>query len=202
MPCCARTSRRMRSAAVGVLELREDERVDPLGVRRPVDPLREVGTDVAHEVEPHAGELAQVAVVCEGDRRAVEAERMQVRLGDQLALAVGDAADVRDQARRRELAGEAAQVPVERRERRHAVDEGLLLAHRVRLPGDHPEARKVEERVHHPRAVGLADERAVGVEQHVPQGERLSEIGEHAAHRAIVRRADSLRITDEEEGGT
>ena len=33
-------------SAVGILELREHERVDPLGVRRPLDLARELGPDV------------------------------------------------------------------------------------------------------------------------------------------------------------
>ena len=199
MPCRARTSRRIRSAAavasassrgrrqaVGVLELGEHERVDPLGVRRPLDPLRELGPDVPDEVEPHARELAQVAVVGERDARAGEAERVEVRLRHHLALAVGDAAHVGDEARRRELGGQAAQVAVERGQRRHAVDERVLGGDGARVPGHHAEAGEVEERGHHPRAVGLADERAVRLEQHVRQGHRLTEVREDAAHRAIV----------------
>ena len=86
-----------------ILELRQHERVDPLGVRRALDVVREVGRDVLEQVEAHAAELAQVAVVGERDARAGEAERVQVGLGHHLALALGDAAHVGDQAGRSEL---------------------------------------------------------------------------------------------------
>ena len=172
--------------AVGILELREHERVDPLGVRRPLDRLRELGPDVADEVVAHAPELAQMTVVRQRDARAAEAKRVQVRLRDHLAIAVGDAADVRDEAGRSELGRQSTEVAVEGGERRHAVGERILGADRARIPGDHAEPGQVEERVHHPRAVRLADERAVGLEQHVVERDRLPEVREHAAHGAIV----------------
>ena len=170
--------------AVGILELREHERVDPLGVGRPGDALRQLGPDVPDEVVAHLAELAQMAVVRQRDLRAVEPERVQVRLRDQDVLAVGDAADVRDQARRSELGGQVAQVAVEGRERRRPVRERILGPDRARVPRDHAEAGQVEERLHHPRAVGLANEGAVGVVQHVPQRDRLPEIRDDATHRS------------------
>jgi hypothetical protein len=94
---------------------------------------------------------------------------VQVRVRDRLVLAVGDAADVRNQARRVELGGQAAKVPIEGRQRRHPVRERLLDTDRARVPGDHAETGQVEERRHHPGAVGLADEGAVGLEQHALQ---------------------------------
>ena len=65
---------------VRVVELRQDERVDPLGVGRPLDALRELRPHVLDERVAHARELAQVPVVREHDAGAVEAERVQVRL--------------------------------------------------------------------------------------------------------------------------
>ena len=88
---------------VGVVELRQDQRVDPLGVGRPLDALRELRPHVLDERVAHARELPQVPVVREHDAGAGEVEGVQVRLGDDRLARVGDAADVGDQTRRREL---------------------------------------------------------------------------------------------------
>ena len=153
--------------------------------------LRQVGADVLEQVVAHAGELAQVTVVRQHDARVAKAKRVQARLRDGRVLAVGDAADVRDEARGSELGAQAAEVAIEVRERRRAIGERILGVERARVPGGHAEAGQVEERLHHARAVGLANEGAVGLEQHVRQRHRLTEIREHAAHRTIVYRATS-----------
>ena len=177
----------------GIVELREDERVDPLGVGRPLDALRKLRPHVLEERVAHARELPQVPVVREDDARAREVERVQVRLGDDRFARVGDPADVRDQARRRELRREEAQVAVERRQRGRAVRERILGPQRRRVPRLHAEAREVEERVHHPRAVRLPDEAVVGVEQQISHGERLTEVGQDPAHAPIVLALDLRR---------
>jgi hypothetical protein len=105
-----------RRSNEGNVELGQHEGVDPLGVRAPGDVARELGTDVLDESVAHAAELAQVPVVREHDARAGEVERVQVGLGDGGVLGVGDPADVRDEAGRLELGGEAAQVAVEARQ--------------------------------------------------------------------------------------
>jgi hypothetical protein len=66
--------------------------------------------------------------------------------------------------------------------RRHPVHEGILGPDRVRIPGGHAKAGQVEKRRHHPRAVGLAHERAVSLEQHVAQRDRFPDIAQHEAH--------------------
>ena len=101
---------------VGVVELRQDQRVDPLGVGGPLDALRELRPHVLDERVAHARELPQVPVVREDDAGAGEPERVQVRLGDDRLVRVRDPADVGDEARRRELRREEAQVAVERRQ--------------------------------------------------------------------------------------
>ena len=199
MPCAARTLRRMRRASavasassrvsgqpVGIVELRQDQRVDPLGVGRPLDALRELRPHVLDERVAHARELAQVPVVREDDAGAGEVEGVQVRVGDDRLVGVGDPANVGDQARRRELGREEAQVAVERRQGGRAVGERILGPQGRRIPRLHAEAREVEERVHHPRAVRLPDEAVVGVEQQAPHGERLTEVGQDPAHAPIV----------------
>ncbi len=199
MPCAARTLRRMRRAlavasassrvsgsAVGVVELRQDQRVDPLGVRGPLDALRELRPHVLDERVAHARELPQVPVVREDDAGAVEVEGVQVRLGDDRLAGVGDAANVGDQTRRRELGREEAQVAVERRQGGRAVGERILGLEGRRVPRLHAEAREVQERVHHPRAVRLPDEAVLGVEQQVPHGERLTQVGQDPAHAPIL----------------
>ena len=138
------------------------------------------------KVVPHAGELAQVTVVRHCDARAGELERVQVGLGDRVVPGVGDAADVSDEAGRRELGSQVAEVLIEARQRRHAIGERIVGIDGPRIPGRHAEARQVEEGLHHPGAVGLAYERAVGLEQNVRERDRLSEIREHPAHRPIV----------------
>jgi hypothetical protein len=55
--------------AVGIVELGENERVDPFGVRPPGDVARQLRADVLDEVVSHAGELAQMAVVREAHPR-------------------------------------------------------------------------------------------------------------------------------------
>ena len=94
--------------------------------------------------------------------------------------------DVRDETGRLQLRGQVAEVAIEARKLRHAIGERVAGVRRARIPGGHAEARQVEERLHHPGAVGLADEAAVGLEQHVRQRDRLPEIGQHPAHRPIV----------------
>ena len=173
-------------APVRVVELRQDQRVDPLGVRGSLDPLRQLRPHVLHERVAHARELPQVAVVGEHDAGADEPERVQVRLGHDRLVGVGDTPDVGDQARRRELRREEAQVAVERRQGRRAVGERILGPEGRRVPRLHAEACEVEEGVHHPRAVRLPDEAVLGIEQQVPHGERLTEVGQDPAHAPIV----------------
>ena len=210
MPWAARTRRRMRERLSGgirelarlrdtvrIVELRQDQRVDPLGVGGALDVLRELGSHVVDERVAHARELAQVPVVREHDARAGEVERMQVRVGDDGLVGVGDAANVGDQTGRRELGREEAEVAVERRQRRRAVGERILGPQRRRIPGLHAEAREVEERVHHPRAVRLPDEAVVGVEQQILHGKRLTEVGQDPAHSA-----DSRRVCTDPATGT
>ena len=116
IPCLRRTSRSVRSAvlvasasssglrpAKGIVELGQHQRVDPLRVRRPLDPLRELGLDVLDQVVAHAREPAQVAVVRERDLAPLEAERVEVRIGRPPPRRSCDAADVGDQAGRLEL---------------------------------------------------------------------------------------------------
>ena len=122
----------------------------------------------------------------ERDLRAGKAEGVQVRQADQLAATVGDAADVRDQARRLQLGGKPAEVAIEGGQRRGAVDERLLGPDRVRLPRRHPEASQIKERLHHARAIRLAHEAAVRLEQNMPKRDRLTEVRKHATHPAIV----------------
>ena len=119
-------------------------------------------------------------------RAPAKLEGVQVRVGDDRLVGVGDPANVGDQTRRRELGREEAQVAVERRQGRRAVGERILGPQRRRVPRLHAEAREVEERVHHPRAVRLPDEAVVGVEQQIPHGERLTEVGQDPAHAPIV----------------
>ena len=172
--------------AVGIVELRQDQRVDPLRVGRPLDALRELGPHVLEQRVAHARELPQVPVVREHDAGAGEMERVQVRLGDDRLAGVGDPANVGDEARRRELGRDQPQVAVERRQRGRAVGERILGPQRRRIPRLHAEAREVEERVHHPRAVRLPDEAVVGVEQQALHQQRLTEVGQDPAHAPIV----------------
>ena len=99
----ASASSRVSGTPVGIVELRQDQRVDPLGVGRPLDALRELRPHVLDERVAHARELAQVPVVREDDAGAGEVEGVQVRVGDDRLAGVGDPANVGDQARRREL---------------------------------------------------------------------------------------------------
>ena len=199
MPCAARTraqdAKRIGGGVgelaslrnpIGIVELREDERVDPLGVGRPLDSLRELRPHVLEQRVAHARELPQMPVVREDDASAGEVEGVQVRLGDDRLAGVGDAANVGYQACRRELGRDGAQVAVERRQGGCAVGERILGPQRGRIPGLHAEAREVEERIHHPRAVRLLDEAVVGVEQQTLHQERLTEVGQDPAHRPIV----------------
>ena len=202
MPCAARTragcegrwrSRRRAHGLrqpVGIIELRKDQRVDPLGVSGSLDALRQLRPHVLDERVAHARELPQVPVVREDDVRAGEAEGVQVRLGHDRLTGVGDPTDVGDEARRRELGREEAQVAVERGQRGCPVRERIVRPERRRIPRLHAETREVEKGVHHPRAVRLPDEAVLGIEQQVLHGERLTEVGQdpaHAADRSRVR---------------
>ena len=171
---------------VGIVELRQDQRVDPLGVRRSLDALRQLRSHVLDERVAHARELAQVPVVREDDARTGEMEGVQVRVGNDRLAGVRDSTNMSDHTRRRELGREEAKVPVERRQGGRAVGERVLGPQGRRIPCLHAEAREVEERVHHPRAVGLPDEGVVGVEQQMLDGERLAEVGQDPAHAPIV----------------
>ena len=57
-------------------------------------------------------------------------------------------------------------------------------------PGRHPESGKVEGRVHHPRAVGLADQAVVRIEQQGLHRERLAQVSHDPAHVPIVAMPD------------
>jgi hypothetical protein len=133
--------------------------------------------------------LAEMAVVCEDDAGAGEAEGVQVCVGDDHLIRVGDSANVGDEARRRDLGGEKAQIAVERRERRGPVGERLLRVEGGWIPRLHAEAGQVEKGVHHARAIRLRHETVVGVKQQVPHRERLTEICEDAADASMVRLA-------------
>ena len=171
---------------VRVLELRENQRVDPLRVGGSLDALREVRPQVLDERVAHAREAAQVSVVREDDAGADELEGVQVRLRDDRLVRVRDTPNMGDQARRRQLRRQEPQVAVERRHGGHAVGERHLGSQRRRVPRLHAEAGEVEKRVHHPRAVRLPDEGVVGVEQQIRRRQRLTEVGEHPAHSPIV----------------
>jgi hypothetical protein len=93
---------------VGILELRQNQRVDPLGVGGSLDVLRKLRPHMLDERVAHARELPQVPVVREDDAGAGEMEGVQVRVGDDRLAGVGDATNVGDQARRRELGGDEA----------------------------------------------------------------------------------------------
>jgi len=134
----------------------------------------------------HARELPQVPVVREDDAGAGELEGVQVRLGDDRLVGIGDTTNVRDQTRRRALRREEAQVAVERRQRGRAVREGIPGLERRRVPRLDAEAGEVEKRVHHSRAIRLPDKAVVGVEQQIPHREGLTEIREDPAHAPIV----------------
>ena len=99
--------------AVGIAELRQDQRVDPLGIGGPLNALRELRPHMLDERVAHAGELPQAAVVREHDARAGELERVQVRLGHDRLARVGDAAHVGDERRRRQLGRDEAQISIE-----------------------------------------------------------------------------------------
>ena len=131
-------------------------------------------------------ELAQMPVVRQDDLRSREPERMQVRVRDDRLLAVGDPANVGDEARRRELPGQRPEIAVERRQRRRPVRERLVRPQRPRIPGLHPEPAEVQERVHHLRVVGLGDQALVRIEEKVPHRKWLTQVCEHPTHAAIV----------------
>ena len=96
--------------AIGIIELRQDQRIDPLGVGSPLDPLRQFGTDVLDQRVAHPGELPEMPVVGERDPRAGELERVQVGVGDDRLARVGHASHVSDQARRGQLGRDESQV--------------------------------------------------------------------------------------------
>jgi hypothetical protein len=139
--------------SVGIRELREDERVDPFGVGGSLDVLCELRSHVLDERIAHARELPQVPVMRECHASAREEEGVEVRVGNDRVAGVRHPANVRDQARGRDLGGNEAQVAVERRQGGRPVDERLRGAEGGRIPRRHAEAREVEERVHQPRAV-------------------------------------------------
>ena len=144
------------------------------------------GPNVVDEPVAHPRELPQVPVVREDDPGADEVEGVQVRVGHDRLAGVRHAANVGDQTRRRELRREEAEVAIERRQGGRVIGERILRPQGGGIPRLHPEAREVEERVHHPRAVRLPDEAVVGVEEQVLDGERLAEIGQDPAHAPIV----------------
>jgi hypothetical protein len=94
--------------SVGIVELRQDQRVDPLGVGGSLDALRKLRPHVLNERVAHVRELPQVPVVREHDAGADEMEGVQVRVGNDRLAGVGDPTDVGDQTRRRELGRDEA----------------------------------------------------------------------------------------------
>ena len=79
---------------------------------------------MGNEVVAHAHELAQMTVVREYGGGVLKTEQVRVGLRDHLLVAVGHTTHVRDKARRGDLDGEVAQVLIEGRQRRDAIDEG------------------------------------------------------------------------------
>ena len=182
MPCASRTPRRIRSAAgrgiaelagrrhsVRIVELRQDQCVDPLRVGRSLDALRKLRPHVLEKRVAHTRELPQVTVVGEHDAGAGEMERVEVRVGNDRVAGVRDPTNVGEKTRRRELGRDGTEIAVERRQRGRAVRERIFRPQGRRIPRLHPEAREVEKRVHHPWAVRLPDEAVVGVEQQTLQ---------------------------------
>src|SRR4051812_32120729 len=96
--------------AIWIVKLREHERVDPLRVADPFNPLGELRPDVANEFVPHTCELPEVTVVRERNTGTVETERVEIGLTHDLAPAVCGSANVRDKTGRRKLAGQATKI--------------------------------------------------------------------------------------------
>ncbi len=170
--------------AAWILELRDEQRIDPLAVRGAADARQELRLHVRREVRLHLGEPGEVAVVRERPLQPLELERVHVLQRDLDRGRVGDAAHVGEHATRRDLGGEVLQVAVEHRQRVRAVEEGLLRRVRGGVPGAQAEAGQVQH-VEHLRHVALPHQRRVGLEQQVVEQHRLAEVEKGAAHGAI-----------------
>src|SRR5207248_5371317 len=66
--------------SVRVVELRQDQRVNPFRVGRALDALRKLGPHVLDQRVAHAWELPQMAVVRKDDAGTRKVERVQVRV--------------------------------------------------------------------------------------------------------------------------
>jgi hypothetical protein len=80
-----------------------------------------------------------------------------------------------------DLLGQCLEVAVVDREVLGAVGERALGLRGAAVPGDEPEAAEVQER-HELGVDGLADQRAVGAEQRLVQGERVTDVGQDPTH--------------------
>ena len=125
-------------------------------------------------------------------------------LGDDRLVGVGDPADVGDQARRRELGREEAQVAVERRQGGRAVAERLLGPQRRRVPRLHPNPARFRNVFIiagcTTAARGCCRCRTGGA----ADGERLTQVGQDPAHgadrTAHVRRLSSALCSERPSG--
>ena len=166
---------------VGVGELGEQERVDPLAVGGAAHRAGEVRLDVGEQGELHLLEAGELPVVRQRQARAVEEEGVEVLRADHRAGVVRHPAQVGQGARRLHLAGERPQVAVEDGELGGAMDEGDRRLLGPLVPGEEAAARQVEP-VQQRRLVRLVREGDVGLVEQVLEQDRLTEIGEDAAH--------------------
>ena len=153
----------------------------------------DVGADVRQQVEAHAPEVVEVAVLRQREGRAGEAERMHVLRPDALARLVDDAAHVRHQRRRAHLLRQRLEVAVEHRHAGGAVGVRLRRLGRRGVPGGQPEAAEVEQ-LHQVRIGRLPHERRVGQVEELVDQRPVTEVGQHPAHRrqAIERNVEHL----------
>jgi len=189
MPSCARAAQDVEGfldrcenrVLRRIPQPRDEQRVDPLAVGGSPDPTQVLGADMAEQQRFHLRHARQVAVMRQAPGFALELERMHVLQRNLHRGGVGDAAHVRQHARRPDLLGEVLEVAIKHRQRGRAVGEWPLRRVRSGRPRAQAEAGEVQQ-VQHLRHVTLPDERRVGLEQQVVQQHRLAEIEQRAAH--------------------
>lgn len=170
-----------------IVQLREQERVKPLAVRRAANDPREVRFDVGQKREFHFVETRQLTIVGQSQPGMVEQERMQVLLADDGAHVIRHASQMAEQTRGPHFCRECPQISIVNGQLRAAINERELRPFALGIPGEESRTGKIQAIVKC-RLVGLVDEGDVGLVEQILEQDPLAEIGKDATHGRVFRR--------------
>ena len=158
-----------------VVELRQQQCVDPFAVGRAGYIACNLGPDVAAQFIAHIPEAIEIAVMRHHQFRARVPERVNILIRDADVAMKRHAADMAQKAVRPDLLRQALQISVENRKGCLAMSERKFRVMRGVVPDHHAKAREVQH-LQHARHVGLFHHRTVGLKQQKIEQYGLAEI--------------------------